>query len=384
MRSEVTMISRALTILTLGSFLCRSAWAADDVRINQIQVLGTHNSYHIAPHANVLELIGAASRKQSEALDYTHRPLSEQFSQLGIRQVELDVFADPKGGLFAEPSARVVLRKAGKAPGPDPNEGGRLNRPGLKVLHVPDVDFQSTVPTFVDALKEIRAWSAAHPKHVPILVLVELKDQPIVTLPTRPVAFSKEELDGVDSEIRSVFNGSTMITPDEIRGEFTTLPGALRAHGWPTVEAARGRVMFALDNEGKLRDGYLEGHPALKDRAMFVSVAASHPAAAWMKMNDAIKDFDEITALVRAGFLVRTRADTDTIDARRNDPTRRDKALASGAQFVSTDYPEPRRAFSDYVVHLPGSVTARPNPVNGESTRGPADLDGVSVEARSR
>ena len=78
---------------------------AGDPRLNQIQVIGTHNSYHIAPAPTVLGLIAAGGRRNAEALDYTHRPLAEQFSQLGIRQIELDVFADPKGGLFASPSA---------------------------------------------------------------------------------------------------------------------------------------------------------------------------------------------------------------------------------------------------------------------------------------
>lgn len=37
-------------------------------------------------------------------------------------------------------------------------------------------------------------------------------------------------------------------------------------------------------------------------------------------------------------YLVRTRADIDTVDARKDDGARRDAALASGAQIVSTDY----------------------------------------------
>ena len=119
------------------------------------------------------------------------------------------------------------------------------------------------------------------------------------------------------------------------------------------MDRARGKVFFALDDEGAIRDRYLEGHPALRGRALFVSVDEGHPAAAWMKVNDPIKDFDRIQKWVRAGFLVRTRADADTLEARRNDPTRRDKALASGAQFVSTDYPEPRLDFSTYEVRLP-------------------------------
>ena len=92
-----------------------------------------------------------------------------------------------------------------------------------------------------------------------------------------------------------------------------------------------------------------------------------------MKVNDPVRDFDRIQSLVRDGFLVRTRADADTRQARKNDPSQRDKALASGAQFVSTDYPEPRVEFSAYKVRLPDGVVARSNPINGPKT--PADLE---------
>ena len=54
-----------------------------------------------------------------------------------------------------------------------------------------------------------------------------------------------------------------------------------------------------------------------------------------------------------------------TKEARANDPTRRDRALAGGAQYVSTDYPEPRAEWSGYCVKLPGGAVARANPVSG-------------------
>ena len=150
-----------------------------------------------------------------------------------------------------------------------------------------------------------------------------------------------------------------------MRGRFGTLPGAIRAEGWPALDAVRGLVFFALDNEGSVRDRYLEGHPGLQDRLMFVSVAPGHPAAAWFKINDPIKDFERIRQLVREGFLVRTRADADTRQARANDVTQRDKALASGAQYISTDYAEPDRRFSNYSVRFPGGAVARSNPISG-------------------
>lgn len=348
--------------------LAAAAPDAAGVRLNQVQVIGTHNSYHLAPAPGVLGLIAAASPKQAKALDYTHRPLAEQFSRLGIRQIELDVFADPRGGRFAEPSARKALLALGKDPGPDPDPAGALRRPGMKVLHVPDVDFRTTAPTLVDALAQVRDWSKAHPRHVPLFVLVELKEQP-------GAPFDGPALDALDAEIRSVFAPAGFLAPDAVRGDSATLPDALRRRGWPTLDAARGKVLFALDNTDAVRDRYLAGHPALQGRVMFASVAESHPAAAWMKVNDAVGDFDRIRHLVRSGFLVRTRADADTAEARANDPSRRDRALASGAQFVSTDYPEPDPRLSPYRVGLPGGVVARANPVSGDPSLAGLDLE---------
>src|SRR5262249_35076121 len=57
-----------------------TAILGDELRLNQIQVIGTHNSYHIAPTPATLQLIEAANRKVAPTLDYTHRPLEEQFS----------------------------------------------------------------------------------------------------------------------------------------------------------------------------------------------------------------------------------------------------------------------------------------------------------------
>ncbi len=377
-RANFRIRHRSLTAAVLIALALPSATPirADEPRLNQIQVIGTHNSYHIAPSPSILGVVAAASARQAEGLDYTHRPLAEQFSRLGIRQIELDVFADPTGGLFAEPYLRKLVKSRGKDPGPDPNADGRLREPGLKVLHVQDVDFLTRASTFVEALHQVRAWSRANPRHVPICILVELKDEAILGLPTRPAKFGKDELDSVDAAILSVFSRSELITPDRVRGSSPTLPEAIRARGWPALASIRGTVLFALDNEGSIRDRYVEGHPALAGRMMFVTANdPKAPEAAWFKVNDPVKDFDRIRRLVAAGFLVRTRADADTRQSRANDPAQRDRALASGAQFVSTDYPEPDRRFSGYQVRLPGEVIARTNPVSGEAHWGDRDLE---------
>ena len=371
-------MSCARTLLALN-LMTLTALAAEP-RLNQIQVIGTHNSYHIAPHADLMGLLSATSKTLGQGLDYTHKPLAEQFSELGIRQIELDIFADPQGGLYAEPSSRKTLKALGRDPGPDPDVDGVLRKPGLKVLHVPDIDYQTTASTFTIALRQIRTWSQAHPHHVPIMVLVEVKDSEVAALPTKPLPFDKAALDSIDAEIDAVFGRSEIFTPDDLRGEFTTLPQAISQRGWPALNTVRGKVIFGLDNEDTIRDRYLEGHEALAGRRMFTTVPSeNHPAAAWFKINDPIKDFDRIQNAVAKGFLVRTRADADTRQARANDPTQRDKALASGAQFVSTDYPEARPEFSTYSVKFEAGTVARANPVSAKGLNVAGDLEARTV-----
>jgi hypothetical protein len=245
----------------------------------------------------------------------------------------------------------------------------------MKVLHVPDVDYRTSALTLVDALKQVRTWSQAHRRHVPIMILLELKSEGSRLLPTKPLPFDAQALASLESEILSVFARDEIITPDGVRDSFATLAEAVKKLGWPRLDTVRGKVMFALDNEDQVREIYLDGHSALQGRLMFTSVSESHPAAAWFKINDPVADFDRIRRLVGAGFLVRTRADADTRAARTNDTAQRDKALASGAQFVSTDYPVADPRFTDYCVQFPGKVVARSNPVSGN--RG---WDGLDLE----
>jgi Phosphoinositide phospholipase C, Ca2+-dependent len=367
----------AILFVILGAPLApeRTTHAEEDVHWNQIQVIGSHNSYHVEPAPTVRSLIAAAGEQHAEALEYSHLVVAEQFSVQGIRQIELDIFRDPEGGRFARPAARKILQSLGKDPGPDPDEGGRLQRPGLKVLHVPDVDFRSTAPTLIDALQQVRAWSRTHREHVPIMILLELKEDSSHALPTKPLPFDRAALETLEADILTVFPLAELITPEEVRGPSPSLSEAVRKRGWPSLDAVRGRVMLALDNEDRLRDLYLGLHHSLHGQLLFASVPESHSQGAWFKINDPVADFERIRRLVAQGFLVRTRADADTRQARANDPAQRDKALASGAQFISTDYPVPDPRFSSYCVRFPGRAVARANPVSGRREWGERDLE---------
>ena len=324
---------------------------AGALSIDQLQLVGTHNSYHIAPDVVASKTISLFAPGQAQSLDNTQRPLTEQFDKLAVRHIELDLYLDPEGKLFRQPTSYVqAVRQKKEVPVFDPD--GKMSQPGIKVLHSPDFDYRTTTYTLIDALSEVRRWSEANPKHVPIFVLLELKSDSFSPL-TRPLKWTTPSMDALEQEILSVFPRERLLTPDVVRGTAATLRKAVEGRGWPSVESQRGKVAFLLDNEGAEKDLYLSQSPILQDRLLFVSVPREHPAAAWMKLNDAVGSFDQISDLVKAGFLVRTRADVGTVEARKNDAHRRDRAIASGAQLISTDYPEPDLRFSDYSLTLP-------------------------------
>jgi hypothetical protein len=345
----------------------------DELRLNQLQVLGSHNSYHIRPAPPILAALLAYSPALSEPLEYDHPPLGEQFEDQRIRQIELDVFADPFGGLYSTPYGLELTTGEPDARIPE------LGAAGFKVLHIQDIDFDVVCQTFIECLEDVKVWSDAHPLHLPIMILVEAKDDVLPDLGFNfvvPLPIGDPELDALDAEIRSVFPPARLITPGDVRGTRATLAEAVRSDGWPTLGASRGKVLFCLDNGGGTLADYIRNHPSLQGRVMFTSSPASAPEAAFMKLNDPIGDFDEIQAAVAEGFVVRTRADADTVEARTNDTVPREMALASGAQWVSTDYPVPDPAFgTGYMVEIPSGMPARCNPINA-----PAECTSLDIE----
>jgi hypothetical protein len=73
-------------------------------RMNDIQTVGTHNSYKQPMPAQTMAKIRATNPRMADALDYSHRPLTEQLDA-GARQLEIDVNYDPQGGYYARGSS---------------------------------------------------------------------------------------------------------------------------------------------------------------------------------------------------------------------------------------------------------------------------------------
>lgn len=334
------------------------------VKLNQIQVIGTHNSYHSGIAPNESKLWQTKYAEAFKGLDYQHQPLPQQFDS-GVRQIELDVYADSKGGLYAHPAGPKMVAAANLPPDPDFDPNGIMNKPGFKVMHVQDVDYRSTCQPFIGCLQQIKEWSQTHPNHIPIFILVETKQgKPRGNLHlTEPEPFTSATFDALDDEIRSVFQPEELITPDDVRGHYETLNQAIIANNWPTLSSSRGKVIFLMDQHA-VTPVYLEGHPSLRGRVIFTNSDPGQPDAAFIERNDG--PAADISSLVRQGYLIRARTDSDTKEARMNDTSVRDAMLASGAQLLSTDYPvnEPARWPGHFVVTLPNNAVARCNPIN--------------------
>jgi hypothetical protein len=297
----------------------------DTLRLNHLQAKGTHNSYHIEPpDAEVPDWL------------YTHAPLDVQLEDQGVRLFELDVHWAPETG--------------------------------FTVHHVPFFDAVTTCETLADCLTTILAWSDENPGHHPIFVLVEPKDDiDQHKLPPR--------LDELDAEILSVWPRERILTPDDVRGAYPTLREAVLEKGWPTLGETRGKLVLTLLDHELSRDAYLDGHPTLEGRVMFADASPDDPWAGVLLMDDPVGDFDSIQAAVDAGFIVRTRSDTEKGELRSGNYAQKEAALASGAHLLSTDFPAPVEGV-DYVLEIPGGTPSRCNPLVA-----PADCTSVDIEA---
>lgn len=345
------------------------------LRLDQIQVMASHNSYKQPMPDTVASFLVSISAQlppdlDPTELDYAHPPFLEQLNVHLLHGLEIDVYNDPDGGAFAtrRVNSFVGLPEASGLP--------ELDAPGMKVLHIKDVDYNTHALTFRAALQVLKGWSAQHPRHLPLFVNVEAKqDSPgdnalLAALGFQPAPpFDAAAADALDDELRSVFGPGLdgILTPDRLRGGRSDLHEVVSGRHWPLLKDCRGQILFIL--EGAATTDYVSGHPALTGRAMFVYGDPGQAETAFVLRNDPVGHMDEIAALVQQGYVVRTRCDEGTREVRNGDVSRRDAAFASGAQILSTDYyrPDPRAGqsgWTDYTALLPGRITVRANPVN--------------------
>lgn len=282
------------------------------LRVDQLQLKGSHNSYHRAPRVAL-----------SRSFRYSHASITSQLETQGVRHLELDV---------------------------------RFSAGQLRVGHAPIIDGRSSCLQFHECIRAIKHWSRAHPLHVPVFVFVQPKE-----------GLVSAELDGrlalLDSEIRRVFSRHDLLLPRDVARGFPNLRQAVTALGWPSLESTRGKVAFVLFGQPRLVTKYADGRPCLEGRSMFVANAsAGRPYTAILSIDDPVARQADIVHAVHDHLLVRTRADSGLVRNLR----RRNAAFASGAHFIGSDFVDPRHGWLDIGPEAP----ARENPVTRSGGRG--------------
>lgn len=405
--TQLALVRFSLLFTIIALFACETTTQTSSVatlpslpanlnlKLNQIQLLGTHNSYAMPLDSNILSYLDPLIAKQmeqflanmsedararyeeyhpnqvtmSEALAYDHPDFPTQLDA-GIRSLELDVYHDPAGGRFMKPAAYEFLQNQGKT---DllPLDTNGLSQAGFKVLHMADVDFRTHYPTFVGALQTLKSWSEAHPRHIPLFIMIEAKDRstPMFPNPTEVLPFDQKAFDHLDSVVFSILGKENMIIPDDVRGNYATLEEAVKAQNWPLLSESLGKFVFMLlpTTAGLITETpYVNGRPSLEGRAMFLLSDPGFPHSAFLLVDNAVMRKESIQEQVKQGYIVRSRSDIETYEAKVNDMSRAKAAFESGAQVISTDFFRPGNPYgTDYVVELPGGGDVRCNPVNG-------------------
>jgi hypothetical protein len=332
---------------------CSAEWMDAHLRIDQLQLVGTAESYKQRPNSALMGLIRMGGKKDAEALDYGQPALTTQLDA-DVRSLSFDVAYDPKGGAYKNPAGASMAMDL--LPG---DYVAAMAKPGFKTVHVLDVDYQSSCLALSDCLKQVSDWSRAHPRHLPIVITLHTNDAK-TPMPgaTKPLLCDAAAMDALEAEVRTAIAPDQIITPDMVQGEHASLRAAVLAHAWPRLGEARGKVIVVLDDSAQKVDAYRGTRRNLEGRAMFVATDEASPVAAFLSIPDPVADGSHIAAAVRSGFMVVTRADADTREARAGNTARRDAAFRSGAQVIQTDFALPDPKIGAYRVSLADNAGA--------------------------
>lgn len=117
------------------------------LKINQLQILGSHNSYHKHMDNRLFAFLGNINfllpeKYKVDALDYMHESIPDQLNKYGMRSFEIDIYNDPNGGRFYNRNGNRFVHMTVESHIAD------LQQPGLKILHIPDIDYETHYYTF--------------------------------------------------------------------------------------------------------------------------------------------------------------------------------------------------------------------------------------------
>ena len=283
----------------------------EGVKLNEIAILGTHNSYQTLATKEtrfLMNIIDTITLKKLglNTFDFEMDTLTEQL-ETGIRNIEIDI---------------ETLDKDGKVE--------------FKVTHNSIVDNASSAYDFEKALKEVKMWSDNNPGHVPVIIIVEPK-----SFVVEVGGFHKFSLDyakEVDKLVASVF-GDTLLTPADMLRDYSSFKEMRENDDWISLKEARGKVLVLL-HDCDVTESYIAIDESIKTQKMFPMLRyddRNESYTSFILENDAWRAAERKAESVdECKLIVRTRADKYP-----NYSTERYEVTKDcGSQIITTDFPE--------------------------------------------
>ncbi|MDE5601488.1 MAG: hypothetical protein K2J16_03215, partial [Clostridia bacterium] len=204
-----------------------------DIKLIDLQFLATHNSYK--KEKTGLEKFYAKFSKGLREGNYHFESLTDQLN-VGIRSFEYDLF--------------YRRQKSGVS---------------FHSFHIGYADMSSNAFDFSACLEELDLWSQNNPNHLPITVILELKENggayPYKTI-------TKNQLSDLDELLKDKIKN--LYTPSKAMKGYSDLNEMRANEDSPSLKETIGKVLFIL-HPSKLTKDYIALDESLKTQAMFPS-----------------------------------------------------------------------------------------------------------------
>ena len=303
------------------------------IKFNELSFIATHNSYQtqsVEAYRQIFDNLstltfGLVSDKSGE---FSSQTLTEQFN-CGIRSIEMDIETVKNGEDIS-----------------------------FVCMHSPNLDNGTTCYDFELALKEIRMWSDYNPNHLPVTIIIEPKT---LFIPMENMKFFNLDYALVLDELLRNALGDKLFTPKDMLREYNSFAEMRFADDWCEAEDMLGKVLVLL-HDTAVTEEYIALDESIKTQAMFPMLRYDDKDlsyASFLLINDPTEALEASEEIIgEYNLIVRTQVDTFTSVSQE----KRENAMLSGAQILSTDYPVRNDLTAEsYAVSFGNSKTVRIN-----------------------
>ena len=283
----------------------------DGIKLNEIAILGTHNSYQTLATSETRFLMGIIDAITLKKLglntfDFEMDTLTEQL-EMGVRNVEIDIETLDKD-----------------------------NKIEFKVTHNSLIDNASSAYDFEKALKEIKMWSDNNPNHIPVIIIVEPKSFVIEIN-----GMKKFSLDYAKELEKVIVNelGNSLLTPKDMLRDYASFKEMRENDDWLSLKEAQGKIIVLL-HDCDVTESYIALDESIKTQKMFPMLRyddRNESYTSFILENDPWNaDSRKSESLDKYNLIIRTRADKyPNYSAERYEVTEN-----CGSQIITTDFPE--------------------------------------------